>query len=268
MTARERLATRSSSGCPERSPEWWPGRPHRVPLPLVRVDVAESRSWSRLASIQVVVLALVLPLLAGAPASAQARGEVYRPPVYAEVIDPFRPPDQPWLAGNRGLEYDTAPGTVVAAIGSGLVVFAGPVAGHLYVTVLHGDGIRSSYSYLAGMYVNAGDRVRGGQEVGITGDVRFHLGARIGDTYIDPASLFGAEVGVASVFLVPIGGGRRAGGAPGASGTGAGADAPRSAGRSRRAGSGTLAGSVLATSASLLSNGVSGVLRSLSDPDP
>src|SRR4051812_10589266 len=37
----------------------------------------------------------------------------YRPPVVAAVADPFRPPPQPWLAGNRGIEYATVPGTVV-----------------------------------------------------------------------------------------------------------------------------------------------------------
>jgi hypothetical protein len=154
------------------------------------------------------LVSLVVPPAVAAPAAAvvrQARGEVYRPPVVAEVIDPFRPPDEPWLPGNRGLEYQTEPGTVVWAIGSGLVVFAGPIAGRLYVTVLHGDGIRSSYSHLAAIHVSEGDRVRGGQPIGTTSDLLFHLGARVGSTYIDPASLFGVAVGRASVFLVPVG---------------------------------------------------------------
>src|SRR5690606_32001833 len=111
------------------------------------------------------------------PATAQV-AEVYTPPVDAAVIDPFRPPDQPWLSGNRGLEYDTGAGAIVYAIGSGLVVFAGPVAGQLYVTILHGDGIRSSYSYLSSISVTEGDRVWGKQGIGSTGEVPFHLGAR------------------------------------------------------------------------------------------
>lgn len=168
--------------------------------------------WERptLAPVAVLVAAIVTALaLVSAPASASSAQvpEVYRPPVDAVVLDPFRPPAEPWLAGNRGLEYDTSPGTPVYAIGSGLVVFAGQVAGQLYVTVLHGDGIRSSYSYLGSVGVSLGDRVRGGQMLGATSDVPFHLGARIGPTYIDPASLFGSRVGAASVFLVPTGGG-------------------------------------------------------------
>lgn len=144
---------------------------------------------------------------AGATPGAGGRGATagpprYRPPLDAPVVDPFRPPAEPWLAGNRGLEYQTVPGTPVGAIGPGLVVFAGPVAGQLHVTVLHPDGIRSSYSYLASIAVAVGDRVRTGDVVGTTAE-RFHLGARIGDTYIDPASLFGRLVGRASVYLVP-----------------------------------------------------------------
>lgn len=166
--------------------------------------MSSSGRWVRGAA--AILLLLAVLAVAPDPVGAQRR-ELYRPPVDATVVDPFRPPAEPWLAGNRGLEYDTAPGTPVRAIGHGLVVFAGPVAGHLYVTVLHGDGIRSSYSYLASISVSDGDRVRGGQVVGFTGTVNFHLGARIGSTYIDPASLFGTPVGQASVFLVPLGGG-------------------------------------------------------------
>lgn len=128
----------------------------------------------------------------------------YRPPLVAPVIDPFRPPAEPWLPGNRGIEYETVPGSPVHAIGPGVVLFAGSVAGQLHVTVLHPDGIRSSYSFLAAVTVAVGDRVAGGQQVGVTG-ATFHLGARRGSTYIDPASLFGTPVGEASVFLVPLG---------------------------------------------------------------
>ena len=153
------------------------------------------------------------------PLGASGPVERYQPPVQAPVRDPFRPPDQPWLAGNRGLEYQTEPGTPVGAIGPGLVVFAGQVGGTLHVTVLHPDGLRSSYSFLASIAITEGDRVRTGQIVGTTGSL-FHLGVRAGERYIDPAALFGQVVGRAKVFLVPAGsrgsdavggGGRRTG---------------------------------------------------------
>src|SRR5690349_10370437 len=99
---------------------------------------------SRLLSFVALVVATVL-----VPPPPPAAGTTYRPPVDAPVVDTFRLPDGPYGAGNRGLEYATSPGDPVRAIGDGLVVFAGPVAGNDAVTVLHPDGLRSSYSYLA-----------------------------------------------------------------------------------------------------------------------
>lgn len=143
------------------------------------------------------------------PAGAQAASsEVdYAPPVDAPVVDPFRPPPKPWLPGNRGIEYATAPGTPVRAAGRGRVTFAGAVAGSLHVTVQHPDGIRTSYSFLASIVVLAGADVARGQVVGTSG-ARLHVGARRGDTYIDPASLWGLP-GPPWVRLVPLGGSDR-----------------------------------------------------------
>ena len=69
------------------------------------------------------------------------------------------------------------------------MVFAGSVAGSRHVTVHHGDGLRSSYSYLATIDVAVGDPVGPGQSVG-TSAARLHLGVRAGDAYLDPALLF------------------------------------------------------------------------------
>jgi murein DD-endopeptidase MepM/ murein hydrolase activator NlpD len=115
------------------------------------------------------------------------------------VVDGFRLPDGPYGAGNRGLEYATAFGDPVRAIGDGLVVFAGPVAGTWAVTVLHPDGLRSSYSYLSEVRVDVGEHVLLGTTVGLAGET-FHLGVRAGGTYLDPAGLFATV----AVHLVPI----------------------------------------------------------------
>jgi murein DD-endopeptidase MepM/ murein hydrolase activator NlpD len=151
---------------------------------------------------------LALALAAGVASPAGAEVGIYRPPVDAPVVDGFRLPNGPYGAGNRGLEYATVPGRPVRAIGDGLVVFAGRVAGNRAVTVLHPDGLRSSYSYLADVRVEVGDRVTIGQTVGTAGE-RFHLGVRAGGTYLDPAALFSTAV----VHLVPV----DAGPVPGAS---------------------------------------------------
>ena len=132
-------------------------------------------------------------------------GGTYEPPVDAPVTDPFRPPSTPYGPGNRGIDYATEPGTPVRAAGDGLVVFAGPVAGALHVTLLHGDALRTSYSFLAAIRVGKGQRVAQGDVVGIAA-ATFHVGARRGDMYIDPASLWGSAAGPPRVHLVPLDG--------------------------------------------------------------
>ena len=128
----------------------------------------------------------------------------YRPPVDAPIVDPFRPPPQPWRPGNRGVEYATAPGTPVRAAGRGTVTFAGAVAGSLHVTITHPDGVRTSYSYLASIVVRVGRPVAAGTVLGTSG-ARLHVGARRGDTYVDPESLW--RRGPPRVVLVPVDGG-------------------------------------------------------------
>lgn len=154
-----------------------------------------------------VALALLVgaALLATAvPAAASAGGPptpTYRPPVDAPVSDPFRLPHGPYGAGNRGLEYDTAPGTDVRAAADGEVTFAGVVAGARHVTVRHADGLKTTASHLASIEVVVGQRVRQGDVLGTTAG-RLHFGARSGDAYLDPASLFAA--GPVHVRLVPF----------------------------------------------------------------
>jgi hypothetical protein len=146
-----------------------------------------------------VVALLVVAVVRAAPAVGADAG--YRPPVTAPITDPFRPPSKAYGPGNRGLDYATTPGTVVAAAADGEVVFAGQVGGTLHVVVLHGDGIRTSYSYLSSLRVQRGDKVHQGQALGTAGTQPFHFGARAGDAYVDPALLF--STGPPDVHLVP-----------------------------------------------------------------
>lgn len=155
------------------------------------------------------VLAVFVPPTAADPVTPRGRAgpavlsaSVYWPPVDAEVLDPFRPPPFPWLAGNRGIEYATSPGTPVRVIGPGVVTFAGGVAGQVWVTVLHGDGLRSSYG-VAAAWVRRGQRLRSGALVGVASDT-LHLGVRWGSAYLDPESLWGRRVGPGRVALVPL----------------------------------------------------------------
>jgi murein DD-endopeptidase MepM/ murein hydrolase activator NlpD len=107
-------------------------------------------------------------------------------PVDRPVRDPFRLPAGQYGPGNRGLEYDTVTGDPVRAIGAGRVVFAGPVAGRLVLSVDHPDGRRSSLVGLASLRVAVGDLVARGTTVGAAAS-GLHLGLREGDRYVDPA---------------------------------------------------------------------------------
>lgn len=128
-------------------------------------------------------VAAVMAAVAG-PAAA------HQPPVDGEIIDGFRPPAEPWGAGNRGVDYATTPGTAVAASAAGDVVFAGQVGGDLHVTVAHPDGLRTTYSGLVSLAVVEGQSVGAGDQVGVSG-ARFHFGVRdAAGTYLDPTALF------------------------------------------------------------------------------
>lgn len=115
-----------------------------------------------------------------------------RTPVEAPVSDPFRLPDGPFRAGNRGLEYATRPGSTVRAAASGEVTFAGAIAGERYVTVRHDDGLLASYSYLAGVAagVAPGRRIAAGTVLGTTTG-RFQFGLRRDGAHLDPGPLLG-----------------------------------------------------------------------------
>ena len=151
------------------------------------------------ALVLVVATAVVTVVAHPEPAGGQTAAR-YVPPVDAPVVDPFRRPARAFGAGNRGLTYDLPSGTPVRASADGQVTFAGAVAGTLHVTVLHPDGLRTSYSFLEAVSVRRGQAVAQGQVLGTAG-TGFHLGVRSGDAYLDPAALFGGvEV---RVRLVP-----------------------------------------------------------------
>ena len=127
----------------------------------------------------------------------------YTPPINAVVVDPFRAPDCVYCAGNRGLEYEPAAGTVVRAAAAGTVEFSGTVVRVRYVVVRQSDGLRASYGYLATIDLRVGERVVAGQRVGTT-PTRFFFGLRNGDVYLDPQPHLGVLVG--RPRLVPIDG--------------------------------------------------------------
>lgn len=137
-----------------------------------------------------VVGVLVLIVATASTAGAVPVPTEYRPPVDAPVLRPFERPATPYAAGNRGIDYATRAGEPVHTVADGTVVFAGPVAGALHVTVAHPDGLRSSYSFVAEVHVDVGQVVGGGDVLATAGAV-LHLGVRDpADRYLDPQELF------------------------------------------------------------------------------
>ena len=109
----------------------------------------------------------------------------------AVIVVPFAPVGR--YEGHWGVDIAASGGSGVATVGPGTISFAGSVAGRNSVTVDHGGGIRTSYSYLADISVVVGHSVPIGAVVGTVGvhghQPAFHLSLRIGSTYMDPLVL-------------------------------------------------------------------------------
>ena len=129
------------------------------------------------------VLLLAVPLLV--PARGCPRLES---PVAGEIVRVFAPVGR--YGGHWGVDFAAEPGTAVGAADAGEVTFAGEVAGVLSVTVHHGGGLRSSYSYLQSVSVARGAWIQRGDAIGYSGTdhdlAAVHFSVRIGDRYHDP----------------------------------------------------------------------------------
>ena len=115
-------------------------------------------------------------------------------PVDGPVVRPFAPEGQ--YGGHWGIDLAVPEGTPVRSIAPGVVTFSGEVAGRPSVTVAHGGGLRSSYSYLSTRSVTVGQAVAAGTVLGTSGidhgTPALHLSLRLGDRYLDPARACGA----------------------------------------------------------------------------
>lgn len=114
----------------------------------------------------------------------------------------FEAPDGRWAPGHRGVDLLHAAGTPVVSAADGVVAFAGAVAGRGVISVLHGDGVRTTYEPVVAT-VRRGDQVRAGEPIGTLAAARWHCapasclhwGARRegpGD-YLDPLLLLQAR---------------------------------------------------------------------------
>jgi murein DD-endopeptidase MepM/ murein hydrolase activator NlpD len=166
------------------------------------VMTASIKSWSG-------IPALAAPTQAG-PAPGPAYGS-YAWPVRGPVLRGFDPPDTPYGSGHRGIDIGAPLGTTVVAAQSGTVAFAGSVAGGLFVSIDHPDGVRTTYSWLSDVSVRRGATLERGEPIGRSGvghpgsgPPHLHFGARIGSVYIDPMLLLEGGSLVGLVHLAPL----------------------------------------------------------------
>jgi murein DD-endopeptidase MepM/ murein hydrolase activator NlpD len=161
----------------------------------VRVGVVVPSVLPLLLALTVAVpVRVVEPLGAAAPTSG-----TWAWPVVGPVIGTFDPPDTPFGAGHRGIDIATEVGTVVIAPEPGVVAFAGKIGGELFVTLDHGGGLTSTYSWVSSALVRTGDSVPRGAAIALSGrghpdstTAHLHFGVRRDGVYLDPLS-----------FLVP-----------------------------------------------------------------
>jgi murein DD-endopeptidase MepM/ murein hydrolase activator NlpD len=156
------------------------------------------------------VLVAALCLLVTAPAHGVTSTAGWTWPVTGPVIRGFDLPDDPYGSGHRGIDIAVSVGTTIAAPADGTVSFAGPVGGRLFLTIDHGAGISSTYSWLTGNLVKKGDAVLRGQPVALTGwghpgalVPHLHLGVKLNGEYVDPMLYLGPISLAAFVRLAP-----------------------------------------------------------------
>lgn len=82
------------------------------------------------------------------------------------VLRAFQPPRTPFGPGHRGVDLGGSAGEPVLAAGSGLVLYAGPLADRSLVSVEHDGGLRTTYEPVRPS-VRVGQYVTRGQVIGI-----------------------------------------------------------------------------------------------------
>lgn len=117
------------------------------------------------------------------------------PPVNGQVIAGYSPSGQ--YGGHWGVDYSAGVGDPVYAPVSGVVSFAGSVAGMRTITIRPVEGLKVSVSYLSEVGVTTGAFVRRGMVIGGSGTEdgvpAVHLSTRIDGKYVDPATQMGCR---------------------------------------------------------------------------
>ncbi len=142
------------------------------------------RWWGKGGPVNVLVATLLVATAGLFPASCP--GLIL--PVDGEVVREFAPVGS--YAGHWGIDVVAPEGSAVRPADAGTVTFAGAVAEMLSVTVDHGGGLRTSYSYLTSIAVKTGDLVGRDTVLGESGldhgVAAVHFSVRVDAEYQDP----------------------------------------------------------------------------------
>jgi len=128
----------------------------------------------------------------------------FRPPVDARVSDVFgtrRTFNGKVQSMHQGLDYAVPQGTPVSAANAGTVLLASPLYFEGNCVVLdHGQGLLTLYLHLSEIKVKPGERIEGGQEIGLSGGTgratgpHLHLAVRWQGVYLNPATLLSLKL--------------------------------------------------------------------------
>ena len=123
----------------------------------------------------------------------------FRPPVKAQISDVFgtsRTFNGKTQSVHQGLDYAVPEGTPVDAVNSGTVLLAQPLFFEGNCVMLdHGQGLITLYMHLSKIEVKEGERVTGGQKIGVSGGTgratgpHLHVAVRWEGVYLNPATL-------------------------------------------------------------------------------
>ena len=158
-----------------------------------------------------VALALLPPSGLAAPPGGAVGPHNWGWPVAGPVINAFDPPQTPFGAGHRGIDIAVPVGSVIVAPEAATVTFAGKVGGELFVTLDHGGGLESTYSWLSSILVPKRDVVARGQPIALSGRghagasvPHLHLGVKLNDVYQDPMAYLGPVSVSPFIRLAPL----------------------------------------------------------------
>lgn len=156
----------------------------------------------------------ILPLLGSVPSTAAPDQPRWGLPLQGvsprAIIAAFEPPTSPFGPGHRGVDFPASQGQRVTAVGSGIVSFAGSIAGKPVISVqlsrsVDGSGtpVRTTYEPVTPL-VNTGDFVFVGMVIGHVdfsssnaghcGGTCLHLGLKVMEEqtprYLNPSILW------------------------------------------------------------------------------